>query len=127
MKKKYLTPFILCLLIILGLLSKGYSGFGANWINNYSGDIIYEVFWCLFFFWLFPSRRNLILIPVLVFIITSIIEITQLWQLPLLQLIRSTIIGKFLLGTTFSWWDFPHYLLGCFVGLLLLYYLDQKA
>jgi hypothetical protein len=27
-------------------------------------------------------------------------------------------LGKALLGTTFVWWDFPHYALGSFVGWL---------
>lgn len=119
--KKYLIPLILGLLIILGLLSKSYSGIGNDWINNYSGDIIYEIFWCLFFFWFFPHQRNILLIPIWVFIITSIIEITQLWQPDFLQLIRSTLIGKLLLGITFSLWDFPHYFLGCILGWLFLY------
>jgi hypothetical protein len=44
----------------------------------------------------------------------------QLWHPPLLEQIRATLIGKLLLGTTFVWWDFPHYILGCIFGWLWL-------
>ena len=125
MKRRYVILFGLSLLITIGLLSKVYTGIGASWVNDYSGDIVYEIFWCLFFFWFFPQPQNILLIPLLVFIMTSVIEITQLWQGNILQAIRRTIIGKLLLGTTFSWWDFPHYLLGCILGVLLLYFINK--
>ncbi len=120
--KHKLNKIILIIIIIpLGLLSKEYQGIGANWINDFSGDILYEVFWCLFVSLFFRNSRQVInKIAMSVFLITCIIEISQLWQTGFLRWIRSYTIGKLLLGTTFSWLDFPHYLLGCFVGWLLL-------
>ncbi|HEY9296997.1 DUF2809 domain-containing protein [Trichocoleus sp. DQ-A3] len=119
---KYIKRIILSLLIIvpLGLLSKRYTGFGRGWVNDFSGDILYEIFWCLFGFFLFPSRKAINQIPIWVFGITCTIEFLQLWHQPVLDSIRSTFLGKLLLGTTFSWWDFPHYLLGCIIGWLWL-------
>lgn len=120
--KHKLSKIILIIIIIpLGLLSKQYHGLGASWINDFSGDILYEVFWCLFLSLFFvPSRQVILKIAMSVFIITCIIEISQLWQTGFLIWIRSHTIGKLLLGTTFSWLDFPHYLLGCVLGWLLL-------
>ncbi|MEP0751019.1 DUF2809 domain-containing protein [Trichocoleus sp. Lan] len=119
---KYIKRIILSLLIIvpLGLLSKKYTGFGRGWVNDFSGDILYEIFWCLFGFFLFPSRKAMNQIPIWVFGITCTIEFLQLCHQPVLDSIRSTFLGKLLLGTTFSWWDFPHYLLGCIIGWLWL-------
>ncbi len=52
-------------------------------------------------------------IPMWVFAITCGLEFLQLWHPPILEQIRSTFIGRASLGTTFSWWDEPHYVLGC--------------
>jgi Protein of unknown function (DUF2809) len=117
------TRFIIISILIvvpMGLLSKFYSGPAHQWFNDYGGDILYEIFWCLFAFWFFRSRRAIIQIPIWVFVITCILEFLQLWHPPLLNQIRATLIGKLLLGTTFVWWDFPHYLLGCVLGWLWL-------
>ncbi|ODS34777.1 MAG: hypothetical protein SCARUB_00037 [Candidatus Scalindua rubra] len=43
--------------------------------------------------------------------ITCFLEFLQLWHPPFLESIRSTFIGSVLIGTTFTWWDFPHYAL----------------
>jgi hypothetical protein len=51
----------------------------------------------------------------------------QLWHPPFLTAIRATFIGKLLLGTTFAWWDFPHYLLGCVLGWLWLQQLQRMS
>ncbi|MEH2057745.1 MAG: DUF2809 domain-containing protein [Nostoc sp.] len=111
---------ILSALIVvpMGFLFKYYNGLANQWFNDYGADVLYEIFWCLFAFGFFRSRAAVIQIPIWVFVITCIIEFLQLWHPPLLEEIRATLIGKLLLGTTFVWWDFPHYLLGCVLGWL---------
>ena len=118
--KRLLTLISLLLITSLGLLSKSYDGLFHQWLNYYSGDILYEIFWCLFFFLLIPSKKNVTKIPMWVFIVTCVIEILQLWQNPLWVEIRATLLGKLFLGTNFDWWDFTHYFLGCFIGWLWL-------
>lgn len=104
----------------LGFVSKLYNGPARWWFNDYAGDILYEIFWCLFFFLLIPNRKAVAQIPVSVFVITSTLEFLQLWKPPFLQQIRATFWGKTFLGTTFAWWDFPHYIVGCIIGWLWL-------
>jgi hypothetical protein len=53
-------------------------------------------------------------------VITCVLEILQLWHPPILEAMRDTWIGRLLLGSTFSWWDFPHYVLGSILGWLWL-------
>jgi hypothetical protein len=113
------------IVVPMGLLSKFYTGPAHQWFNDYGGDILYEIFWCLFAFCFFRSRAAIIKIPIWVFVITCILEFLQLWHPPLLNQIRATLIGKLLLGTTFVWWDFPHYLLGCVLGWLWLRQLQK--
>ena len=52
---------LLFLLIItpLGLFSKAYAGIGQEWVQDYSGDVLYEIFWCLVVFWFVPTIKDL--------------------------------------------------------------------
>jgi len=107
--------FYLLIVTPLGLLTKFYQGPAEAWINNYAGGILYELFWCLAAVLVWP-RVSGWRIALWIFIVTSVLEFTQLWQTPLLESIRSTFIGRAFIGTSFSWLDFPHYVLGCLMG-----------
>jgi hypothetical protein len=113
--------FILFLAIIiiipLGLVSKFYKGPLDSWLNNYSGGIFYEIFWILLVILINPKIPPSIA-TIWVFMITALLEFMQLWHPPFLEAIRSTLIGRLLIGTTFDWWDFPHYILGCTITWL---------
>ncbi|MDJ0712677.1 MAG: DUF2809 domain-containing protein [Prochloraceae cyanobacterium] len=110
----------LIVIIPVGLWSKVYTGPGAWWVNDYAGDICYEIFWCLFIFFFIPKKKAISSIPLWVFGFTCLVEILQLSQGTILQEIRSFTIGRLILGTTFSWWDFPHYAIGSLIGWLWL-------
>lgn len=100
----------------LGFAFKFYSGPGNIWFNNYGAGLLYETFWILLASLFFHSKRSVNMIPVCVFIVTCILEFLQLWHPPFLGAIRSSFLGSALIGTTFVWWDFPHYVLGCLIG-----------
>lgn len=117
---RLLTILSLIIVTPLGFLSKFYKGPLDWWFNDYGGGVLYEIFWCLFVFMLIPKRQAVIKIPIWVFIVTCILEILQLWQPLFLQQIRATFWGRMFLGTTFVWWDFPHYVIGCLIGWLWL-------
>ncbi|MCP4539306.1 MAG: DUF2809 domain-containing protein [Chloroflexi bacterium] len=110
----------LSLLVItpLGFALKLYTGPVQNWINNYAAGMLYEIFWCLALFFFWPRREHAGKIAVGVLFITCILEVLQLWHPWALEQIRATFLGRTLLGTVFSWWDFPHYVLGCGLGWL---------
>lgn len=118
-----LTLFIL---VPLGFATKSYQGWLATWVNHYAGDIVYEVFWMVLVSLIFPRS-----IPAKigwgVFLATSAIEFLQLWHTPALDAFRASFIGKTLLGTTFTWEDFPYYALGCLVGWGWLRYLRDRT
>jgi len=109
---------LLCLAVTvpLGFGFKFYSGPGAGWFNAHGAAIFYEVFWCLTALFFFPERRNIPVIAAAVFIVTCLLETIQLWHPPLLEAIRSTHVGVWLIGDSFDWLDFPHYILGSGLG-----------
>lgn len=116
----------LVILVPLGIALKLYPGPGRNWINNYSAGIIYEIFWIVFGLIFVKSWRSAGLLPVFVFIATCLIEFAQLWHPGFLTTVRSCFAGQALLGTTFSWSDFPHYIAGCVLGRLYIKHLEKR-
>ena len=108
MKKKWTIIFII-ILIPIGLYTKLYTGIKSSWVNNSLGGILYVIFWSLFFSVIFQKAKPW-KITTIVFIITTILEIMQLWHPIFLEIIRDSFIGRALLGTSFSWLDIVHYL-----------------
>ena len=117
-EKRYFILASICVVTPLGFWCKFYDGPAEVWFNNYGGGVLYEIFWCLVFFLIRPTKKNATIIAVGVLVITCLLETMQLWHPAFLQQIRATFLGKALLGTTFVWWDFPHYILGCFLAWL---------
>ena len=107
------NAFILAIVVILGLGSKAYSGWGQAWINGYSGDVLYEVFWIWLAGFLWPKQRVWV-IALAVLSVTIAIEFSQLIPFPATW--KAHIVWRFLLGTHFTWWDLPYYGLGCLLG-----------
>ncbi len=108
--------FSLLFVTPLGFLFKFYSGPAHWWFNNYGAGLLYEVFWILVVFFFFPNKKTVNTIPVWVLAITCVLEVLQLWHPWFLEKIRSFFLGKALIGTTFTWWDFPHYVIGRLIG-----------
>jgi hypothetical protein len=111
---------LLSLLVVTptGFALKLYAGPGRAWVNNYAAGVAYEIFWCLALFFIWPRRSSTTRIALGVFLATSLLEVLQLWHPWVLEQVRATFLGRALIGTTFSWWDFPHYALGCGLGWL---------
>jgi len=88
-------------------------------VNNSLGGILYVIFWSLFFSVIFQKAKPW-KIATIVFIITTILEIMQLWHPIFLEIIRDSFIGRALLGTSFSRLDIVHYLFGLVLSFGLI-------
>lgn len=125
-KQRWLTLLFIILIIPLGFFTKFYTGPAMNWINNSVGGLLYEIFWCLVFYFLYPLFRPF-LIALIVLISTCFLEFLQLWHPPFLELIRSNFIGRTILGNAFNCMDFPYYLVGSALGYILLKLISKIA
>ena len=115
------TAASLVLIVPLGFwLRRLNLGPESRWIANWGGSLSYEVFWMLVVFLFVPRPQRITAIAVGVCAATYMLEFAQLWHPPPLQMIRSTFLGRAVLGTAFSWWDLPIYPVGCALGWLWL-------
>lgn len=112
-------------IIPLGLATKMYQGIGQAWVEHFLGDVLYQMLWIMLIclIWVRASAAK---VAISVFLAASAIEFLQLWQPPFLQMARSSVLGKLILGTTFTWWDFPYYFLGSVFGWLWIHFLKKK-
>ena len=121
MKQKLRLYLLLILLVLIpaGIYTKFYHGPGQIWVYNYAGDIFYAMFW--YFLLLFsepllpPLKTGLVTL-----IFCTTIELSQLVTSPLLEKIRSTFIGRTLIGAQFVTADIFYYFVGC--GLACIIY-----
>ena len=117
---------LLAVVIPLGVASKFYEGPAQFWVRWNAGGILYVVFWILLVLLVWPTLSSR-LVGVTVLGITCLLEVLQLWQPSALGAIRSTFIGHALIGSTFSWWDFPNYVLGTVLGVLFVRWARARA
>ncbi len=120
---RLICAVVLLVLVVLGLGSKFYSGWAQGWIHNFSGDVLYEMFWI----WLVGAwqlRWRVGRIAIATFLITAAIEISQLIPFP--DAWQAQLWWRLLLGTSFSWPDFPCYAAGCWLGAISLSWLRNR-
>jgi hypothetical protein len=117
-KQKW-SLILLLLITPIGFYTKIYSGPAAQWVNDSLGGVFYEIFWCILFFLLIVKAKAWV-IATSVFIVTSFLELLQLWHPEFLEFIRSYFIGRTVLGTSFNSYDFIYYFIGSGIGYLIL-------
>lgn len=110
----------------LGFATKLYAGPGSGWLGPYGGGVVYEVFWILAVLAARP-RWSAWRVAAGVLLATSGLEALQLWHPPALEALRSSFLGRALVGSAFDGWDFPHYALGCLAGAALARGLAPRA
>ncbi|NJD20447.1 MAG: DUF2809 domain-containing protein, partial [Gemmatimonadetes bacterium] len=79
------------------------------------GGFLYVVFWVVLVLTLRPglSERR---VAGAVLAVTCVLEFLQLWHPPFLEAARRPFLGQALLGSHFSWSDFPYYVAGAWAA-----------
>ena len=110
---------LLVLLIIVGVSTKFYHGVASGFVNNYLGGLTYVIFWILFFSTILPNQKPF-KITLWVFIVTCVIEFTQLYYSIYLEKLREYFVFRAFFGNSFNPFDILFYLVGAMVGYFLL-------
>ncbi|MCP4080230.1 MAG: DUF2809 domain-containing protein [Planctomycetaceae bacterium] len=120
-KPRIRAALLLPIVILAGLGLKFYQGPGDDWVNHWGpASVAYVWAFMLLGFLVLPKSRAIIPIAMLVLIGTCCVELSQRFDGEFLQAARQTWFGRILLGTTYSAWDFPAYLVGSLTGVALL-------
>ncbi|UOG74364.1 DUF2809 domain-containing protein [Hymenobacter tibetensis] len=115
-RNRILYGVLVCCTVLLGLGSRRFAVMLPAPVAAYSGDTL----WALLVFWLLgfalpslSSRR----VAGAAWLFAVAIEVSQLYQAPWLNALRSTTIGALVLGHGFLWSDLLCYSTGILVGL----------
>lgn len=116
--------------LIIGILLIVPLGYGVRFAENTYwsstfGAIAYCIFW-IFLVQLLAPKASPHGTAIGVGLGCCAIEVLQLWQPPFLQALRATLPGRLVLGNTFLWDDFPPYILGCFLGWVMIKWLRRQ-
>lgn len=111
---------LVCLVagIAVGLASRKFPSLFPAIVGKYPGDAL----WALMVFVglaCIEPRASSVRLAALAFAISCAVELSQLYQAPWLNAIRSTTLGHLALGSTFSWLDIAAYGVGVLVGLFV--------
>jgi len=123
-KQRFLIVLLLMVIVPAGFFTKFYDGPAKVWVSDSLGGLLYEIFWCLIFYFIFPKSKPVV-IAFTVFIVTCILEIMQLWHPAFLETLRRNFFGRTILGNSFNGFDFPYYFVGSALGLLLLMFIRK--
>jgi len=111
--------------LLLTVLAGYYLRFHAPlpaWLRDATGGAAYVVFFALLAGLRLSSRRA----SIAAFVFTCAIEFLQLWRPPALEFCRGTLPGRLVLGTTFSWSDFPPYGAGALLAWAMLARIQRR-
>lgn len=125
-RKNKTLIYLAIVITILGFASKFYTGPYRHFFNDKLAGMFYVIFWTLLAAF-FVSLKRTSLIVTVVFLVTCGLEWTQHYSNPVLEMIRSTFIGRSIIGSTFSWYDYPFYLAGAIISWLLLQRVYRKT
>jgi len=124
MRVRIISLVLLFALSVAGFwMWRCYRGWSESWIRFYISSIVYVMVLSVGLFAILPSRKNVLRIPLIVFVLTCGLEFLQLYKPPILQSFRATLIGAALIGTDFVWLQFPFYIVGAACSYLLLGFL----
>lgn len=104
--------------IAIGLASRNIAGLFPAELGKYPGDALWALMVFFFLGALLPRCRTLH-IAAFAFAISCVVEVSQLYHAPWIDSLRSNSLVHLVLGSGFDWRDFPAYLLGASVGLLV--------
>jgi hypothetical protein len=119
---------LICVVSVVVCLAYDYTrSVLPEWWRGHGGGIFYVFFWIAFWFMLFPFRRSILPIAILVTAFTCFLEFMQLWKPPWLLQLRATRVGAALLGSGFAWNDFLPYFTGGAMGYWILMLVSKST
>jgi hypothetical protein len=118
MKKKILYLLLALITIIAGLLSRKFADYLPNIVNLYLGDVMYALMMYWLIGMLFP-KKSFGSKAFFAIVVCFCIEFSQMIEFEWLKFVRSTTLGRLILGRGFLISDLISYLVGASIGLVI--------
>lgn len=118
MKKRYFYFLMILLACVLGIGSRKYSESIPFFLAEYAGDTAWALA-AYFTIRLIFLKLSILSSALAAFLISVLVEISQLYHAPWIDSFRQTVIGGLLFGFGFKWTDFGCYFIGILIGLIL--------
>jgi hypothetical protein len=117
-RNRWLYLIDIIIVIILGLTVRGLGELLPDFLDKYSGDVL----WGLMVYFVIAfilNKRDIISISILAFLFAAAVEASQLYHAPWIDAIRSNRLGGLILGYGFLWSDIICYAVGIALGALI--------
>lgn len=85
------------------------------WLSNHGGDALWALMVFVVMGFLLP-RSSTWVVAVLALLVAWSVEFSQLYHAPWMEMIRASLPGRLMFGTTFLWLDLPAYAVGVAFG-----------
>ncbi len=122
-RSRAIYALLVVVVILLGLASR--TRFAPPFAHEYVGDALYALMIFFGFGFLFPKFPTL-KIAALALAFCCLIEISQLYHAPWIDVIRHTRLGGLILGFGFLWSDLICYFMGVSFGLIIERLMSNK-
>lgn len=121
MRKRVFYFALVLLIIALGIISRR-----IDWVPLFVGDMFYAMM-VFFIIKFLSSTLRTEYVTVISLSVCCIIEISQLYKADWINAIRSTLIGRLVLGRGFLWSDLIAYTFGVVLAVCFEVYCDKKV
>ena len=119
----YLSLFVFC--TWLALATRWYKPYFPKIVVVYGGDVIWAGMF-LFLLRIFFTRITLWKLALINYTLGVVIECMQLYQGGWYVQLRSTYLGKLMLGVGFVWSDLVCYAIGTLIAFCLVAWIERK-
>ncbi len=120
MKRRIVYLLFAIVTMLVGLASRRYRQHLPSFIGEYSGDVLWALMLFLVVSFIFAGRLILQRSGISLALAFAV-EVSQLYHAPWIDSVRSTTLGRLVLGFGFLWTDLVCYLVGITVGALTEY------
>lgn len=118
-KRNRIVYIILIFIVIaLGISSRKFSELLPIFLSKYLGDTLWALMVFLIIGFIF-NKKSTLFVGISAAFFTYMIEISQLYHAPWIDVIRNTTLGGLILGFGFLYSDIICYTVGILIGILL--------
>ena len=125
-RNRILYSVLVLLVVAMGLASRRYAAALPSFVAEYAGDTLWALMVFIGIGFLAPRWPSL-RVAFAALAVAYVVEVSQLYHAPWIDVVRDTTAGRLVLGEGFLWSDFACYTAGVALGVALEMSLTRRA